>query len=317
MESTVNAHKQTNTTIIRKHTFSWLLGTYILSCIVMILALIKTGNFTLTHPSTMFSWGSSMWISKTDYHSLSASHYWSLKTRVTNDNPQQRKFATSFISITLCHATSQSRTTKVGAQPWQLKSVTIDQAIAMCRAHRPQPSKPWPHHPYQWKIKAIITKQRRGCMAYFKDLSNLEQSMLGFLRQKFQTIYIQNLKFLYVKFFSTLCFAIIILVFHSQRWEIILKCNLLMMTTLMKQKQEKGHDISLSFFSQPSDVLLYSGPHAQGLARMFFPLPKELYDIHCHLKMISTPTLKANFCQRYAQKIYLKELGYSSPYRPH
>ena len=68
------------------------------------------------------------------------------------------------------------------------KGVTIDRAIAICRARRPRPHGPRPQHPCHWQIKAIISHHRR-CFPRFGDLSILDRSMLWiFRRQKLQYI---------------------------------------------------------------------------------------------------------------------------------
>ena len=68
------------------------------------------------------------------------------------------------------------------------KGVTIDRAIAICRAHKPRPHGPQPQHPCHRQIKAIISRHRR-CFPHFGDLSILGRPMLEiFRRQKLQFI---------------------------------------------------------------------------------------------------------------------------------
>ena len=62
--------------------------------------------------------------------------------------------------ITPTNATSQSRDTQMGPRLGH-KKVTIDRAIAICRARRPQPHGPQPQHPCHRQIKAIISRHRR------------------------------------------------------------------------------------------------------------------------------------------------------------
>ena len=57
---------------------------------------------------------------------------------------QQQRFKAFFSPITPTHATSQSRGTQIGSRPEHCKGLTIDQAIAICRAHRPQPRRSQP-----------------------------------------------------------------------------------------------------------------------------------------------------------------------------
>ena len=65
---------------------------------------------------------------------------------------------------------------------------TIDWAIVISRACRPQPHGPRPQHPCHRQIKAIISHHRR-CFPRFGDLSILDRSMLWiFRRQKLQYI---------------------------------------------------------------------------------------------------------------------------------
>ena len=101
---------------------------------------------------------------------------------------QQRTIITLFRHVTPSHPTSELRTTKVDSQPRHSKGVTIDQAIAMCHAHRSQLSGPQLQHPCYQKIKPIITQHQR-CFPHFRDLSILEWPMLeNFQRQKFHSI---------------------------------------------------------------------------------------------------------------------------------
>ena len=58
-----------------------------------------------------------------------------LKNTATQAHPQRT--ITTFFSPITPNATSQSRDTKMGSRPEHNKRVTIDQAIAICRARRP------------------------------------------------------------------------------------------------------------------------------------------------------------------------------------
>ena len=58
-----------------------------------------------------------------------------LKNTATQAHPQ-RTITTFFSPITPTNDTSQSRDTQMGSQPRRNKGVTIDRAIAICRACR-------------------------------------------------------------------------------------------------------------------------------------------------------------------------------------
>ena len=62
----------------------------------------------------------------------------------------QRTIATFFSLITPTNATSQSRDTQMGSQPRHNKGVTLDRAIAICRAHKIMTSTPlsWTYKGY-------------------------------------------------------------------------------------------------------------------------------------------------------------------------
>ena len=68
---------------------------------------------------------------------------------------------------------SQSRDTQMGSQPGHNKGVTIDRAIAICRARRPQPHGRRPQHPCHRQIKAIISHHRK-CFPRVGNLSILD-----------------------------------------------------------------------------------------------------------------------------------------------
>ena len=85
---------------------------------------------------------------------------------------QQKIITIFFRPISLTHATSLSRTTQTGSQPGHCKVVTIDWAIAIYCACRPQPSEPRSHHPSHQHIKTITSHHHR-CFPRFGDLSNL------------------------------------------------------------------------------------------------------------------------------------------------
>ena len=59
----------------------------------------------------------------------------------------ERTITTFFSPISPTNATSQSRDTQLGSLLGHNKGVTIDQAIAICRARRPLPHGPRPKHP--------------------------------------------------------------------------------------------------------------------------------------------------------------------------
>ena len=110
-----------------------------------------------------------------------------LKNTATQAHPQ-RKITTFFSPITPTNATSQSRDTQMGPRLGHNKGVTIDRAVAICRAHRPRPYGPGPQHPCHRQIKAIISRHR-GCFPRFGDISILVRPMLViFRRQKLQYI---------------------------------------------------------------------------------------------------------------------------------
>ena len=73
--------------------------------------------------------------------------------------------------------------TQMGSRPGHNKGVTIDQAIAICRARRPRPHGPQPQHPCHRQIKAIISRHHR-CFPCFRDLSILDRPMLEIFRKK-------------------------------------------------------------------------------------------------------------------------------------
>ena len=66
-----------------------------------------------------------------------------LKNTATPAHPQ-RTITTFFIPISPPNATSQSQDTQMGPRLGHMKGVTVDRAIAICRARRPQPQ---PHGP--------------------------------------------------------------------------------------------------------------------------------------------------------------------------
>ena len=68
-----------------------------------------------------------------------------LKNTATQAHPQ-RTITTFFSSITP-NARSQPQDTEMGSRPGYNKGVTIDRAIAICRARRPRPHGPRPRHP--------------------------------------------------------------------------------------------------------------------------------------------------------------------------
>ena len=83
---------------------------------------------------------------------------------------QQRTVTTFFLysffvsPATPSHATSQSRTTQLGSQPGQCKSILIYKTIAICHARRPSLM----DHDLtvlKEKIEAIISCHRGSCLA--------------------------------------------------------------------------------------------------------------------------------------------------------
>ena len=110
-----------------------------------------------------------------------------LKNTATQAHPQ-RTITTFFSPITHTNATSPSRDTQMGSKPRHNKGVTIDRAIAICRACRPRPHGPRPRHPCHRQIKATISRHRR-CFPCFGDISILDRPMLEIFRsQKLQYI---------------------------------------------------------------------------------------------------------------------------------
>ena len=91
-----------------------------------------------------------------------------------------------FFSPITPNARSQPRDTEMGSRPGYNKGVTIDRAMAICRARRPRPHGPRPRHPCHRQIKAIISRHRR-CFPRFGDISILDRPMIEiFRRQKLQ-----------------------------------------------------------------------------------------------------------------------------------
>ena len=66
-----------------------------------------------------------------------------LKNTTTQSHPQ-RTITTFFSPITPTNATSQSSDTQMGSRQGHNKGVTIDRAMAICRARRPRPHGPQP-----------------------------------------------------------------------------------------------------------------------------------------------------------------------------
>ena len=108
-----------------------------------------------------------------------------LKNTATQAHPQ-RTITTFFSPITHTNATSPSRDTQMGSKLGHNEGVTIDRAIAICRARRPRSHGPRPRNPCHRQIKAIISRHRR-CFPHFGDISILDRPMLEiFRRQKLQ-----------------------------------------------------------------------------------------------------------------------------------
>ena len=59
------------------------------------------------------------------------------------------------------------------------KGATIDQAIAICHAHRPQPLEPLSHHPCHRQRKAIIVYHCRYAKIFLVCYS-MESGLYGF-----------------------------------------------------------------------------------------------------------------------------------------
>ena len=53
----------------------------------------------------------------------------------------------------------------MGSQLGHNKGVTIDRAIAICRARRPRSHRPRPQHPCDRQIKTIISRYRSASLA--------------------------------------------------------------------------------------------------------------------------------------------------------
>ena len=116
------------------------------------------------------------------HHSHSC--YKSIKGYNTATQAHPQRTITSFFSpITPTHATSQSRATQMGSQPRLNKRVTIDRAIAICRACKPLTHGPRPYHLCHRHIKAIISSHRK-CFPRCKNLSILHRPMLEIFRRQ-------------------------------------------------------------------------------------------------------------------------------------
>ena len=100
-------------------------------------------------------------------------HREKLLKNTTTLTPPQRTIITFFSPITPTNATSQSRDKQMGPRLGHKKGVTIDRAIAICRARRSRPHGPRPQHPCHRQIKAIISRPRR-CFPRFEDISILD-----------------------------------------------------------------------------------------------------------------------------------------------
>ena len=102
-----------------------------------------------------------------------------LKNTATQAHPQ-RTITTFFSPITPTNATSQSRDTQMGPRLGHNKGVTIDRAVAICRAHRPRPHGPGPQHArteisdVDKLVKIYMVGSSTTCITAFREKSLFE-----------------------------------------------------------------------------------------------------------------------------------------------